>query len=480
MKFPLDQGSYQARNVLANAQACINLYPEQNPRDAPFPLSHYPAPGLTLIADLSGYGSRVRGLYVCSTGAIIVVVDTTVVLLAFQPSLGTTVLGSLVSNSGFPISMTDNGTDLVIVDGSANGYMAPLNALTGGSLTQISDPAFYGSTRVDFIDTFMVFNQPGTGNFYTTTSNVVLPFDATYFAAKAGWNDLLVCAAVLHDNIWLLGNATTEIWYNAGGTTFPFARMPNSVLQQGCSAPYSVVVADNAIYWLSQDRWGHAMLMRGEGYQARRVSNFAVENAWSTYGTVVDAIGMAYQIGGHEIIGLYFPSGNAWWAYDATSQLWHERQYANTSEPWLPYCTAYAGNVQYRIWQNLMLAGDRNSGKVYLIDPRGYQDDGQPILRTRSWSHAHNDGKRQIYQRFSANMDGSGFTDTDTVNLSWSDDGGHTFGNPVPQTVANATNGQYQWRRLGYARDRVFQLQWQGQGETVLNGAWVDVLPALS
>ena len=60
---PLSQGAYTARNVIANAQGCVNLYPEPNPKDAPFPLTHYPAPGTSLFIDLSGYGSPIRGLY---------------------------------------------------------------------------------------------------------------------------------------------------------------------------------------------------------------------------------------------------------------------------------------------------------------------------------------------------------------------------------------------------------------------------------
>jgi hypothetical protein len=476
MRAVLSQGAYQARNVLANAQACINLVPEPNPQDAPFPISHYPAPGLTLYADLSSYGAQVRGIYMCSNGAVVVAVGTNVVQL-HTDTVSATLLGTLVSDTGQPVVMCDNGSTLVAVDASGTGYMASLSpGAVIGSLSPISDPAFYGANRADFIDTFLIFNQPATGNFYTTTSNVLLPFDPTYFAAKEGWNDLLVSLAALHDNIWLFGNATTEIWFNAGGAAFPFARMPNSVLQQGCSAIYSVVVADNAVYWLSQDRWGHNMMMRGEGYAAKRVSNFAVEWIWSTYPTAGDCIGMAYQIGGHEIVGFYFPSGNAWWAYDASTQHWHQRQNGNTGDAWLPYCTAYAGTVEYVTGQNVMLAGDRSSGRVYIIDQNGYQDDGVPILRTRSWPHMQNDGKRALHSRFSANMDGSPLS-TDTVNLSWSDDGGHTFGTPVAQTVENATNGQYQWRRLGYARDRVYQLQWQGAGNTVLNGAWIDAIP---
>ena len=212
-KLALSQGAYEARSPIANAQSCINLVPEPNPPDAPFPVTHYPAPGLTLLVDLSAYGSPVRGIYTASNAAVIVVVGVIVLSVNVVNPVTVVVLGSLQSNTNLPVSMCDNGTTLVIVDGSANGYMMPLaNTGTADSLQLISDPAFYGSNRVDFIDTFMIFNWPGTPTFYTTTSNVVVPFDATYFASKEGWNDRLVSLCELHDNVWLFGNATAEIW----------------------------------------------------------------------------------------------------------------------------------------------------------------------------------------------------------------------------------------------------------------------------
>lgn len=479
MKLPIHQGSYDARSPIANAQVCLNLYAEQNPPDAPFPVTHYPAAGLQLWGDLSALGSPVRGIYETSNGYVVAVIGQAVVALELGAPPNYVSLGSIAPDSGQTIvSMCDNGTTLVIVDGSSSGWQVPLNSVgSAGSLETINDPAFYGSNRVDFIDTFMIFNQPGTGNFYTTTSNVVTPFDPTYFASKAGWNDRLVCCVCLHDNIWLLGNATAEIWFNAGGATFPFARMPNSILQQGCSAVQSPVVADNAVYWLSQDRWGHAMMMRGEGYAARRVSNFAVENEWQQYPYVGDCIGMVYQLGGHEYIAFYFPSGGAWWSYDASSQLWHKRTYNGTTQPWLPQCAAFSGSiVGVPPGYQFMLAGDRSSGRIYRIDRGTYTDNGVPITRQRSWMHQQQDGQRIQYQRFALSMSGSAMS-PDTVALDWSDDAGQSYGSPVPQTISGARNGQYLWRRLGYARDRVYRTTWSGNGEFALNGAYSDGTP---
>jgi len=476
VKLPLHQGSYDARSPIANAQVAINLLPEQNPADAPFPVTMYPAPGLSLMTDQSAWGNKVRGMYVASDGALYVAVGVNILRFTGYPFTATQI-GAFPEDSLLPVSICDNGTTVVAVDGTVNSLYATLGSNT---MTAVSDPAWYGSARVDFIDTFFVFNQPGTGNFYTSTSNAFLPIDPLYFAAKEGWNDRVQCCACLHDNIWVLGAVTSEIWFNAGGAAFPFARMPNSILQQGCAATFSVVIADNAIYWLSQDRWGHAIMMRGEGYSARRVSNFAVENAWRSYNyNLSDAIGMAFQIGGHEFIGLRFPLVNKFWVYDASTQMWHERTYNGTSAGWLPNCTAFWQSVPGAITplQTLMIAGDSTSGRIMIIDAATYTDVGTPITRQRSWPHQQQDGQRINYTRFALSMAGNQLS-PDTVTLDWSDDAGLSYGSGVAQTVNQQSNGQYLWRRLGYGRDRVYRATWTGNGEFALNGAYSDGTPA--
>ncbi len=66
------------------------------------------------------------------------------------------------------------------------------------------------------------------------------------------------------------------------------------------------------------------------------------------------------------------------------------------------------------------------------------------------------------------------------VSLDWSDDRGHSFSNPVSQSMGRT--GEYlvslQWQRLGLARDRVFRISWSSPTRTVLQGAWVDAHPA--
>ena len=63
------------------------------------------------------------------------------------------------------------------------------------------------------------------------------------------------------------------------------------------------------------------------------------------------------------------------------------------------------------------------------------------------------------------------------VSLRWSDNRGVSFGNAVQQTLGQS--GEYlttpSWNRLGFARDRVFELSWTANAATALNGAYIDV-----
>ncbi len=68
------------------------------------------------------------------------------------------------------------------------------------------------------------------------------------------------------------------------------------------------------------------------------------------------------------------------------------------------------------------------------------------------------------------------------VSLRWSDDGGHSYGHAVSQSIGEI--GEYltslQWQRLGMCRDRNFEIFWSVPMPTALLGAWIEVTPAES
>lgn len=175
-RVPLTGGAYEARSLIASAQRQINIYSEINPRDsqAPVPVTLYLTPGLTLEAlppNVEGmrqcYRATNGDLYVC-VGPQVYYVDPTFIFYF----LGT------IADAATPVSFSDNGLVVVLVDGSTNGYCIDItpSSLSGLPVPRtwgtIQDPSFLGSNFVDYIDTYFVFNKPGTYFFYISLSEV--------------------------------------------------------------------------------------------------------------------------------------------------------------------------------------------------------------------------------------------------------------------------------------------------------------------
>jgi hypothetical protein len=460
------------------------LYPEMNPKDAEVPVTHYPTPGLTLLA-AGPIQSPWRGLYYATNGVLYGVLGTNVYKIS--SSWGLTLLGVIPSKTT-PVGMVDNGTYLVIVDGSSSGWTVVLST---GIFAVISDPNFLGGTNAQYADTFLIFNQPGTRGFYTSLSNTIT-FNALYYALKTGFADQLVTLIVNHVEIWLLGQRTTEVWYNAGTPGLPYTRVSGVFIQHGCVAPYSAASYNLQLFWLSQDNNGQALVLMGGSYKVQSISTPALSQALAQYSTISDAIGYVYQIGTHIFYTLTFPTADATWVYDASTGMWHEEvsldQNGNEHRA-RGNCTAFAYG------QNVV--GDWQNGNLYALDLNNFSENGLPVIRRRGFPHQVTDGKLAFHAQFIANMEtgqiqnegGVPWNPTDgmlgapanapLIYLRWSDDRGNTWSEPLAQTLG-ATGESFvrpSWRDLGQSFDRTYELFWSANVNTALNGAYLDAYP---
>lgn len=483
MQLPLLSGAYQARSVIASAQRCVNLYPQVNQREsfmmlpqlagAPTILTHYPTPGLTRKATATDAGWR--GLYQANNGTLYGVCGASV--YAITPNWALTKLGTISTSSG-PVSMADNGTTLVLVDGSAFGWTI---ALASNAFAQLVDNtgSFSGADFVAYLDTFFIFNKSGTQSFYTSLSNSIT-FDPLYIANKTAYADNLVALAVVQRQLWLLGEKTTEPWYNSGATTFPFEIIEGAFIQHGCVAPHSVATQDVNVFWLGQDPQGQCIVFQGANLGATRISTHAIEHELQSYTTVSDAVGFVHQVEGHMFYVLNFPSADKTWVYDVSTSMWHERMWLDSNgieHRARPAC----GTAAY----DDFVVGDWENGNLYVYDINNYTDDSAAIRRIRSFPHVVNELKRIMYRQFVADMQcGATFDPSETprVELRWSDDRGVSYGTPIAQSLGQVgqTQTMLQWQRLGMARDRVFEVAWSAPVMTALNGAFIDVRPAAS
>jgi len=462
----LVQGAYEARSVIANAQRCINLYPELNTKDAEAPYTHYTTPGLVTLSQ--GIVAEVRQLYTASNGLLFAVIGDTVYYVpdsfVLQP------LGTIATQNGL-VSMYDNKFTLIVLDGSLFGWSVDLTTL---AFAPFSPANFVGGNQVRYIDTFLV-SSTQNANIQSSDSGATT-YDPLALATMSGDADQLQIIDVVHKEMWSFGRRTTEVWSNVGAFPFPLQPIPGVFLQHGIAALRSLAKWGLNIFFLSQDNNGEALIMMGgPGYKADVISTPAITDAIGNYEVISDAIGFCYQQGSHMFYVLTFPTADATWVYDLSTQLWHERAWMDQNGDLHRHranCVAFA--------YGKTICGDWQNGKLYNWDLHAYTDDGNAILRLRSFPHIVNNLDRVSYKQFIADIEvGTDMNPASDpqLNLRWSDDRGVSFGNGVQQTLGQG--GAYRttpsWNRLGFARDRVFELSWTAAAATALNGAYIEV-----
>jgi hypothetical protein len=281
-------------------------------------------------------------------------------------SLAWTSLGTIPLGLN-PVVFSDNGLVIVVVDGTATSYAIDMVPKTFGT---ISSTNFHGGTGVTYLDTYFIFNRPGTAQFSISLSNVTYAmliagtgFDALDIAAKTGSADNIVTVASIHGELWLIGELTTEVWANSGAADFTFQRIPGAFVDHGCAAAYSLSQMDVSLFWLVKDRQGRAVIVKTEGYAVVRISTHAIEQDIQSYDTIDDAIGYCHQIDGHAFYVLTFPNANKTWAYELATGQWHERASIDGNGN----LVRHRGNC-FSSAYDMGLVGDYQNGALYTYD----------------------------------------------------------------------------------------------------------------
>ena len=510
MKSPILGGSYVARSVNAADNRMINLFPEAVPdgsggKEAGFLLR---CPGLRLLTTVGA--GPIRGLWVTNGVAYLVSDDK---FYSLTTDWVITLLGT-VSGSG-PVSMADNGTQIFI---ACNPLSYIYNTSTA-VFAEITDDDFPGAGSVSYLDGYFVFNEPNSQKFWVTSLLDGTSVDPLDFASAEGYPDNVVALIVDHREIFLFGSTSVEVWYDAGTPDFPMARIQGAFMEVGCEAAYSVAKLDNSVFWLGSDARGRGIIYRANGYTPARISTNAVEYAIQSYGNITDAIGYTYQQDGHPFYVLIFPSAEATWVYDVSTQLWHERAAFENGQ-----FARHRSNCQMS-FNDEIVVGDYEDGRIYAFDLDVYADDDQTQKWLRSWRAlpaGQNNLKRTAHHSLQLDAEtGVGLaqtpgvegkklitesdvyitTETDVylttngflatagydpqVMLRWSDDAGHTWSNEHWNSMGKigAYGTRTIWRRLGMTekiRDRVYEISGTDPVKIAIVGAELFVTPTSS
>jgi hypothetical protein len=463
-------GTYLSRSRNFDCSRAINLYPEASGSGQSKTIAMLVGtPGLVLFSALTGGG--VRGCIRFSATQSIVVVGGNVYSVT-TAGVGT-LIGTIV-NRATPVSMASNGITVMLVTGP-EGYVVTPNVTPAlSTVAQIVDPSFFGADKVDYADGYFVFNKPGTEEFQITglIANTIDPLD---FASAEGSPDLLISLLVNQREVWLFSQSSTEIFFDSGNPDFPYERIQGAFIEQGCAAKFSPAKLNESVFWLTADDRGQGMVVMAVGYRPQRISTHAEEFAWSKYARIDDAIAYSYQQEGHTFYVLTFPTGNATWVYDASTQLWHERAWRNPVDASL---NRHRSNCQMA-FAGKVIVGDWENGNLYSLDLDTYTDNGAILPAIRQAPHySTGDNTWMIFDRFWVDIEtgvglATGQGSDPMVMISWSDDGGHTFPNEV--WVSAGKIGEYRrraiLRRAGKSRDRVWRVTITDPVKRILIGA---------
>lgn len=470
MQTPILGQAYVARSVNAADNTMVNLFPEAIPEGGQTGGFLNRAPGLRLLATI-GTGP-IRGLWTHTTAGNDAYVVSGDKFYKIDTNYNATLLGT-VAGTG-PVSIADSGIQIFIAAG-ANAYVYTESTNT---FTKITDPDFAGATTVCYIDGYFAFNQPDSQIIWVTELLNGTSINPLAFAAAESSPDEVVAVVSNNREVWVFGQGTTEVWYDAATTPFPLAPIQGAYNEIGCVAPFSIAKLDNSLFWLGADPRGFGIVYRNQGYTGKRVSTHAVEYAIQSYGDITDAEAYTYQQEGHAFYVLNFPTANKTWVYDVATGAWHERaSWVNGS------FIRHRGQCQMN-FNSQTVIGDYENGNLYAFDLDVYTDNGAIQKWVRSWRPLppnQNNLKRTAQHTLQLTCESGvglnlGQGQDPQVMLRWSDDGGHTWSNE--HWISMGKIGEYGyraiWRRLGMTtklRDRIYEVSGTDPTKTVIVGA---------
>jgi len=226
----------------------VNFYAAQNPT-TPSGYSFVSRPSLQSLVNLPG--QTIRGIYYQQgwlNDNLIIVADDK--LFRVDSSTGIhTLVGTIpgLSECKFSASFYHLA---ILSDGR-------LYLFDGATITSVNIPDNQLVSDITSLNNYIILSIQNTNKFFWVVpgNDFIDPLD---FASAESNPDYLVSVKSTSDELWFLGNNTTEVWAPSGQADAPFIRITGRVYNTGCFNNQSVSSAmkesSPAIIWVSEAR----------------------------------------------------------------------------------------------------------------------------------------------------------------------------------------------------------------------------------
>jgi hypothetical protein len=385
--------------------------------------------------------------------------------------------GTLATNGNLATISYNAATGQLLITAGGNAYCY---VLATNVLTQVLTGV---ATQGAMVDGFGLVFDVNTGKVQYSANNDFTSWDPTAFFTNSITPDPWQAMAVDGSRqLWLLGEATGQVWYDTGAASNPFQPIPGAIFEPGTAATFSVALAGGAMWWLSRAKGGAGTIVQAKGYTPQQISTPEVNAAIETYAAsalISDAEALVYELNGRTFYNLSFPRANATWSIDIDTPSWHQRGVWNAPKNrfdlWAPRVHAYAFGKH--------LVCDRSTGLIQemtaAVATEFNSTNGiRRVRRAPGITHEH---AREQYRRLEFLMDvglglATGQGSNPMVMLRVSDDGGMTW-----SSEKRASAGRIgEWRRrvyflnLGISSDRAFELSCSDPIPWRILDAWIN------
>ena len=461
---PILGPSVKNQSVQVNNQLTLNLYPRVEPSGSKTQIALYHTPGLESIDESQAGDGRSNGV-VWDDKLYFVIGDS---LVSIDSSDTVTAVGTLNTSSG-RVSIAAGRNYICLVDGT-NGY-----TWNGSAFAVIGDSDFPDdATHVEYIDGFFIVNDSGTDDFYKSALEDPTDWASLDFETASAAPDDILAIGRFDRDLFVVGERSTQRYYNSGNADFPFTPYPRS-MELGILAPHSIVRTNYGLFWLANIPDGDAVIVQvtGEGYQV--VSDVDTSSEISRLTTKTDAIGSVYTQEGHTFYVLTFPSDQLTKVYDVTQGIWHDR----SSDPLGKWRVSGLGYLSGRV-----IGTDFTNGKIYNVSRTVYTDDGTRIERKRRSQIVHSNRREFACYRLELEFEfgvGTGDEQTPGANdpqcemrYSWN---GHEYSNTRPQPIGAI--GEYDtravWYEIGDGVNLSFEFEISDPVPVTVIGGYADI-----
>lgn len=443
----------------------INAYAEKQDQDAKGPLAVLPADGLVEFAEVTDTPCR-GTIYLPDLDVAYSFHSSSVYKVT---SAGTeTYIGTIPGIDPVQISRNQKATPQIVVRCTAGLYMIENDVV---SLLNDSDilGAVVTQDHIGGYTTLGFVNR----QFQLSSLNESSEYDGLDFATFEQKAGKLVRVVANAGALYGFCDRWCEIWQVTGNADFPIEPSSAPVIEKGLLAANGITPCDNTLFFVGHD----GIVYRLQGAQPLRVSNHDVERNIQDDADQSSISAFSWSRGGHAFATF---SGSTWTrSFDANTGVWHTR----SSYPFDYWRACYP----FFAWGKVIV-GDKWSGKLFYLDSDAFTEDDQTMIWGVDFPPMHTFHNGGIVDAVHFDL-AVGYGDQSStsqgfdpkVMLSWSVDGGNTFG--TERILSLGQRGQYRTRvtsrRLGSFGPQgiVFRLRISDPVVRALVNTDVDVRP---